>query len=140
MTRRQVARRLGKSLTTIRRIEGVLLHPHVDSRGVHRFSEDDVDRLAGDVNHGHVVLGRQLRPIANEVLMNDHGTTDFCQRCSDLQQELDRVQRQLEAQVCAHRRELSTMKAERDRERADQDAAARDLVAQVTELMAALEG
>ena len=140
MSRRQAARRLGKSLTTIRRIEGVLLHPDVDSRGVHRFREEDVDRLADDVEHGRLVLGQQLRPLGNEVLMNDHGTTGFCQRCSDLQQELDRVQRQLEAQVSAHRRELTRMKAERDRERADQDAAARDLVDQVTELMAALEG
>ena len=50
MTRGQVARRLGKSLATVRRLEGVKLHPWQDERGVYRFSRAEVERLA----HGEV--------------------------------------------------------------------------------------
>jgi phage protein D len=46
LTRTQVARRLGKSLATVRRLEGVQLHPHVDANGVHRFEVREVELLA----------------------------------------------------------------------------------------------
>jgi hypothetical protein len=45
LTRAQVARRLGKSIATVRRMEGVLLHPECDSNGVHQFDADDVDSI-----------------------------------------------------------------------------------------------
>jgi hypothetical protein len=46
LTRTQVARRIGKSLATVRRLEGVQLHPHVDANGVHRFEVREVELLA----------------------------------------------------------------------------------------------
>jgi hypothetical protein len=46
LTRSQVARRLGKSLATVRRLEGSSLHPSRDDNGVHWFDESEVQRLA----------------------------------------------------------------------------------------------
>jgi hypothetical protein len=46
LTRSQVARRLGRSIATVRRAEGKTLHPTVDGRGVHRFDVTEVDALA----------------------------------------------------------------------------------------------
>lgn len=46
LTRTQVARRLGRSLATVRRAEGKTLHPTVDGRGTHRFDPVEVDALA----------------------------------------------------------------------------------------------
>jgi hypothetical protein len=43
LTRSQVARRLGKSIATVRRMEGSELHPWKDDAGVHRFDPDEVD-------------------------------------------------------------------------------------------------
>lgn len=46
MTRAHVARRLGKSIATVRRLEGTELHPKVDDRGVNRFDPNEVERIA----------------------------------------------------------------------------------------------
>lgn len=46
LTRSGVAKRLGKSIATVRRMENVELHPVRDARGVLRFAEDEVDRVA----------------------------------------------------------------------------------------------
>ena len=42
----QVARRIGKSIATVRRMEGNVLNPTRDARGVHRFDVDEVERVA----------------------------------------------------------------------------------------------
>jgi hypothetical protein len=52
LTRTQVARRLGRSIATVRRLEGEGLHPVTDERGVHWFDEREVDRLLF-ANRGH---------------------------------------------------------------------------------------
>jgi hypothetical protein len=66
LTRRQVARRLGKSVATVRRIEGILLHPVQDWRGVYRFDVNDVESLVHDVAIGEVrlcvAMGSRLSP------------------------------------------------------------------------------
>jgi hypothetical protein len=46
MTRTDVARKLRKSVATVRRWEGVELHPTVDANGVHLFDEAEVEALA----------------------------------------------------------------------------------------------
>jgi hypothetical protein len=46
LTRREVAARLGKSVARVRQLEGLTLHPTIDSRGVHWFDVDEVERLA----------------------------------------------------------------------------------------------
>lgn len=55
LTRSGVAKRLGKSLATVRRMEGVELHPTRDERGVHRFDPDEVEAVArGETSYrGH---------------------------------------------------------------------------------------
>lgn len=45
LTRSQVAHRLGKSIATVRRMEGELLFPVVDGQGVHRFDAEEVELL-----------------------------------------------------------------------------------------------
>ena len=46
LTRAAVAKRLGRSIATVRRLEGNELHPWTDERGVHRFDAAEVDELA----------------------------------------------------------------------------------------------
>jgi len=52
LTRSQVARRLGKSVATVRRLEGIVLHPKTDRRGTKRFDAHEVEALRRDVDHG----------------------------------------------------------------------------------------
>jgi hypothetical protein len=49
LTRAQVAKRLGKSIATVRRLEGEQLHPRRDEAGTHRFDAGEVERLAATV-------------------------------------------------------------------------------------------
>jgi hypothetical protein len=56
LTRGQAARLLGRSVATVRRIEGRLLHPTRDARGTHWFHEYDVERLAARIRAGEVRL------------------------------------------------------------------------------------
>jgi len=46
LTRTQVAKRLGISTSSVRRLEWDRLQPEVDDRGVHRFDPAEVDALA----------------------------------------------------------------------------------------------
>lgn len=48
LTRVEVARRLGKSVATVRRLEHRVLFPWRDERGVLRFNESDVERARRD--------------------------------------------------------------------------------------------
>jgi hypothetical protein len=45
ITRKQVARRIGKSIATVRKMEGVSLHPNPDAKGVHWFDEEEVEAV-----------------------------------------------------------------------------------------------
>src|SRR5690606_21599052 len=46
LTRSQVASRLGRSLATVRRLEGHVLHPTKDANGVNRFDDAGVNAAA----------------------------------------------------------------------------------------------
>jgi hypothetical protein len=46
LTRDDVAKRLGTSVSTVRRLEGSKLHPVITATGVRRFKPDDVERVA----------------------------------------------------------------------------------------------
>jgi len=52
LTRSGVAKRLGKSIATVRRLEGHALHPTVDGNGVHRFSDSQVRLLLQRIRSG----------------------------------------------------------------------------------------
>ncbi len=56
LTRSQVARRIGRSIATVRRLEGTKLHPLVTSNGVRLFDPKEV----GDVAHEVATTGRAL--------------------------------------------------------------------------------
>ena len=56
MTRGQVARTLGKSIATVRRLEGVLLHPRLTA-GVWRFERSEVETLAAELREGRRLFG-----------------------------------------------------------------------------------
>jgi hypothetical protein len=46
VTRAGVAKRLGLSIASVRRMEGRELHPWTDERGVHQFDSTEVDEVA----------------------------------------------------------------------------------------------
>ena len=49
LTRDDVAKRLGVSISTVRRLEGTRLHPTIDDNSVRRFKASDVERLAKEL-------------------------------------------------------------------------------------------
>src|SRR5688572_29614470 len=49
LTRDDVAKRLGVSISTVRRLEGTRLHPSIDANGARRFKASDVERLAKEL-------------------------------------------------------------------------------------------
>jgi hypothetical protein len=49
LTRDDVAKRLGVSISTVRRLEGTRLHPLIDDKSVRRFKASDVERLAKEL-------------------------------------------------------------------------------------------
>ena len=57
LTRRNVAERLGVSVSTVRRMEGQTLHPIRDDRGVWRFAEAEVRKL-GRASEPHRAGGK----------------------------------------------------------------------------------
>jgi hypothetical protein len=137
MTRQQVAKRLGKSLATVRRLEGVRLRPTQDSRGVHHFDPDEVEALARDIDSGSVALWQELRPGFRDSAAADHGNE--CDCCAELEQEADALRDLLEQQRLTHRRELTALEAEHNRQRAKHEAEALELATQVNELLASLD-
>ena len=64
LTRAGVAKYLGKSIATVRRLEGRDLFPRVDKRGVHRFYETEVSCVRDRLRAGILVpaaRGKWLR-------------------------------------------------------------------------------
>jgi hypothetical protein len=130
MTRKQVATRLGKSLATVRRLEGVLLHPTQDSQGVHRFDRDEVEALAQNVEQGRLLIARELRH-ARPATPEDNWRAG-CPNCGELQEQLKSLETSVEDERARHQRELAAL-------RRDHDEEARQLVIQVNELLALME-
>jgi len=124
MTRQQVAKRLGKSLATVRRLEGVKLRAVQDARGVHHFDPDEVEALAREIDAGGVTLWQELGPVSGN-------RDEPCATCIGLQQQVDHLQGLLVAQRTEHHLQLAALAAEHDRE-------ARELTAQLTEFLAML--
>ena len=58
LTRSQVAKRLRRSIATVRRMEGHELHPQKDERGVHRFDAEEVAEVARGRVHARPTEGR----------------------------------------------------------------------------------
>ncbi|MEO8184208.1 MAG: hypothetical protein ABI895_35760 [Deltaproteobacteria bacterium] len=108
LTRTQVARRLGKSLATVRRLEGAQLHPHVDANGVHRFEVREVELLArrldaprarpDGVSMGFDPGPRWLRqPVALDEGADELEVHPTASRCGSHLEEIARLQEQVRA-------------------------------------------
>ena len=139
MTRGQVAKRLGKSLATVRRIEGVLLHSVQDSYGVHRFDDAQVEALAGRLEGGKITLWQALRGNADK----GGSDLDFEQRdaapvLSNMENQVQALRNELEELRRRHRREIVALQAEHERERIEHIAERREFETDVAEFMAAL--
>ena len=130
MTRQQVAQRLGKSVATVRRIEGVLLHPTVDSRGTHRFDDDEVEALAHDIQSGKVTVWQELQRGSSDPTGSvvDLAKPQVCVDCIDLSREVEQLRDELKAQRTRHQRERQQLEAERH-----------EFEVQLVELMTAVE-
>jgi hypothetical protein len=76
LTRSQVARRLGKSVATVRRMEGIELHPVCDGRGVYRFDAGEVERLARAEQSGSARRRSRLHRFGLEALQTRPGGPD----------------------------------------------------------------
>lgn len=82
MTRGQVARSLGRSLATVRRIEGSLLHPRLLD-GVWRFESREVEALTAEVRAGRRRLIGDF-PISADPPKRKlpPNTIELCQSCA----------------------------------------------------------
>jgi hypothetical protein len=117
MTRKQVADRLGRSLATVRRLEGSLLHPRRDSRGVHHFKRDEVEALARDLAAERVPL-TSTRRSSDDGWESERLDEAPCHTCVDLQEEVDSLNDQLDALRRAHEQEVEELQQESERAKA----------------------
>ncbi len=126
MTRRQVAKRLGKSVTTVRKLEGVLLHPRQDARGVHWFDGEEVDALARDMQAGDVSAWREIRDAGDDEQDPSEFQIDERSRVEDLEREVRQLQEQLFDQARRHRQEVQTLELDHARALAEMKASVRE--------------
>jgi hypothetical protein len=127
MTRKQVALRLGKSVATVRRIEGVLLYPTRDARGVHRFDVSEVDALAQRVKNGHVQLSQEFSPTNGKAY--EYATRQSCERCTSLKRRVTALLEELDEQSGKHDLEVRNFR----RERSAHEAESRELREELAE-------
>lgn len=140
MTRQQVARRLGKSLATVRRIEGVLLHPTRDSRGIHRFDGAEVEALARGIESGDVTVWHELRRDSADDTPVDFSSPHECDACAALEQQVSGLREAVRRQRENHEREVTALRDEQRRARIRHETEARELHDQLTEFLAMIEG
>lgn len=95
LTRSAVAKRLKCSLATVRRLEGHELFPERDARGVHRFDEGDVNRVAQRLLAGglNAARGHWLRSGRRAHGRGAHGPSRLCVDSQAKQSELHRLRR-----------------------------------------------
>jgi hypothetical protein len=119
-------------------LEGVLLHPVEDSKGVWRFDPDEVEQLAADVRSGRSNLWDAMNG-ADPRLLPHEEPAGPCQRCialeghlAEMEASMSRLQRQQEAQ-------LRSLQSERAAERACAQHEARQVEREATRLLAEVE-
>lgn len=138
MTRKQVAQRLGKSIATVRRLEGVLLHPMLDARGKARFDDAEVEQLVGAMERGEVTLWQHMRgksePLEG-IAEDDADQAPECVGCVERDQQLAHLKRELGERERTHRSEVETLRAERAQYLVEQ----RELENELGEFLALLE-
>jgi hypothetical protein len=120
VTRRQVAARLGKSIATVRRIEGELLHPIRNARGVYLFHVHEVEVLKRAVDAGKVQLWRSFEPQRDEAVPS---TTAANVRYREAREDLLEAKEALSEVRRRHQQELDELKASHAVEVAEYDRA-----------------
>jgi hypothetical protein len=150
LTRGQVAKRLGKSIATIRRMEGRELHPERDPNGIMRFDPEEVERAQGP-RRGRRLRGygevptRRSRWFEAQVAPRDGDGNQ-----AEAKEEEDRLARERarKTAVLAAREEFARLQLQEDarkrieQERAEQavrDAARKERAALQAELIETLE-
>ena len=88
LTRAEVARRLGVSVTTLRRMEGTKLHPTRRSDGVHVFDETEVEAV--------LVTYRQVRSRTTRATAEDGAIAARAFECFDQRVPVSEVVKRLE--------------------------------------------
>jgi hypothetical protein len=107
LTRSQVAKRLDRSVATVRKMEGRVLHPTRNERGVWLFDEADVEEVARDVE----VSGRALTADHDEVSAAPWPTSEDVEEREPVttpdRSEFEQAQRRIRE----HRAELAALQA-----------------------------
>ena len=143
MTRQQVAKRLGKSVATVRRIEGVLLHPARDARGIRRFGDEEVEELARRIESGAVTVWQELSRAPVEAQQNaspvEFGSAGRCASCAKLGRELQVLRGDSDEIRRTDRLDLESERTELDREKAMFLAERHEFEGQVVQFMATVD-
>jgi hypothetical protein len=129
MTRGQVAKRIGKSIATVRRLEGSQLHPKKDANGYMRFDPNEVERVA------RALRQRKRRPLpssffpdASLEIDDDHEVEDP----EDIQHRARMKQAEAEAEARAAARRAERVRFEQEEERREAERL-QDLQAHATQ-------
>jgi len=120
LTRRQVALRLGKSIATVRRIEGTLLHPSRNGRGTYLFTTHEVEALKRSLDAGAVQLWRSFGSERDEPWP---ATRVVDVRYRRAREDLLEAQEGLSVERRRHQREIEELKASHAVEIAEYDDA-----------------
>lgn len=130
---------LGKSIATVRQLEGVLLHPTEDGKGIWRFDPDEVAQLSAGVRDGSVRLWEALR--GSDLLAQGH-VEEPCRGCAELKGRLHTLEGAVASLRQKHAGEIQALtsqhaaerqRAELEAGRLERDAAA--LLAEINKLL-----
>jgi len=134
---------LGKSIASVRRMEGVELHPVRDERGVHRFDPVEVDQVAGlqaDARLGHGGELEELRAELGELRQREEERSqrEWEQQAEQQRRGMQERERQREALWQTEQRRRAELVAENTHLR-EELAAAAELAAARSELRQTVE-
>jgi hypothetical protein len=110
LKRSHVAKRLGRRLATVRRLEGVELHPIIDGDGVHLFDEAEVEQIAARVRRVPSDNGSVASP-------NTHARSAWLKAELARRARKDDEDREHAARLQAQRAELEALDRQRAEER-----------------------
>ena len=93
-------------MATVRRLEGVYLHPVVDPSGVHRFNPREVDALAREIEKP-----RELRKVEpSEITSSESEGFAACIDCARLRERVKHLEAELSGAALSHVAELDALR------------------------------
>jgi hypothetical protein len=96
--RAQVAKRLGKSVATVRRLEGIELFPTLDEDGTHQFDAAEVEALAARLDRSSQPQSAWLRAQLARRAEEEAEDRDHVARLAEQRRESDAFHLRLAAQ------------------------------------------